>query len=192
MKKIQIISGYLIVKYNDREKKEYDGTALGEYGIIDPELYTGSLDCDRGAMEYDDVDSLEEAVELARGLSDDKPGSIPAWSVISKKISDPCATLAYLREQRDCESHNLLCYSANYLMAKPKEGYAEEWNKEVQACRIIDELISFIGSEPSQSRKATRRKEPPNQTTQCGKLKRDILDHISNGVPHTLTIDAGQ
>ena len=68
MRKIKKINGYLVVKFNARELREYEGTALGEYGVIDTELYTGILDVDRGAMEYDNAGSLEEAVELARGL----------------------------------------------------------------------------------------------------------------------------
>ena len=68
MRKIKKINGFLVVKFNDREKREYEGTALGEYGVIDAEVYTGNLDIDRGAMEYDDADTLEVAVELARGL----------------------------------------------------------------------------------------------------------------------------
>ena len=65
MRKIKKINGFLVVKFNDREKREYEGTALGEYGVIDAEVYTGNLDIDRGAMEYDNADSIEEAVELA-------------------------------------------------------------------------------------------------------------------------------
>ena len=56
MRKIKKINGFLVVKFNDREKREYEGTALGEYGVIDAEVYTGNLDIDRGAMEYDDAD----------------------------------------------------------------------------------------------------------------------------------------
>lgn len=52
MRKIKKINGFLVVKFNDREKREYEGTALGEYGVIDAEVYTGNLDIDRGAMEY--------------------------------------------------------------------------------------------------------------------------------------------
>lgn len=62
MRKIKKINGFLVVKFNDREKREYEGTALGEYGVIDAEVYTGNLDIDRGAMEYDDADTLEAAV----------------------------------------------------------------------------------------------------------------------------------
>lgn len=72
MRKIKKINGFLVVKFNDREKREYEGTALGEYGVIDAEVYTGNLDIDRGAMEYDDADTLEEAVELARGLESEE------------------------------------------------------------------------------------------------------------------------
>lgn len=66
MRKMKKINGYLVVKFNARELREYEGTALGEYGVIDAELYTGNLDVDRGAMEYDNAGSMEEAVELAR------------------------------------------------------------------------------------------------------------------------------
>lgn len=72
MRKIKKINGFLVVKFNDREKREYGGTALGEYGVIDAEVYTGNLDIDRGAMEYDDADTLEVAVELARGLESEE------------------------------------------------------------------------------------------------------------------------
>ena len=41
---------------------------LGNFGVIDAESYTGDIDIDRGAMEYDDADTIEVAVEQARGL----------------------------------------------------------------------------------------------------------------------------
>lgn len=59
MRKMKKINGYLVVKFNARELREYEGTALGEYGVIDAELYTGNLDVDRGAMEYDNAGSLD-------------------------------------------------------------------------------------------------------------------------------------
>ena len=33
MRKIKKINGFLVVKFNDREKREYEGTALGEYEV---------------------------------------------------------------------------------------------------------------------------------------------------------------
>ena len=68
MRKMKKINGYLVVRFNDREKREYEGTGLGDYGVIDAELYTGVLDVDRGVMEYDSAETLAEAVEQARGL----------------------------------------------------------------------------------------------------------------------------
>lgn len=67
MRKMKKINGWLIVRFNDREKRIYVGV-IGSYGVIDAELYTGDLDMDRGAMEYDNAETLAEAVELARGL----------------------------------------------------------------------------------------------------------------------------
>ena len=58
MRKMKKINGYLVVRFNDREKREYEGTGLGNYGVIDAELYTGVLDVDRGVMEYDSAETL--------------------------------------------------------------------------------------------------------------------------------------
>ena len=81
MRKMRKINGYLVVRFNDRERREYEGTALGEYGVIDAELYTGILDVDRGAMEYDNAGSLEEAVEQARGLESELDVEEPETAV---------------------------------------------------------------------------------------------------------------
>ncbi len=68
MRKMKKINGYLVVRFNDREKREYEGTGLGNFGVIDAELYTGILDVDHSVMEYDDIETLEIALEQARGL----------------------------------------------------------------------------------------------------------------------------
>ncbi len=90
MRKMKKINGYLVVRFNDRELREYEGTALGEYGVIDAELYSGCLDVDRGAMAYDDAGSLEEAVELARGLNaeEDYTGLPETCTVIRENDRD--------------------------------------------------------------------------------------------------------
>ena len=67
MRKMKKINGYLVVRFNDREKR--DDETLGSFGVIDAEEYTGDLEMDRGAMEYNDADSLEVAIEQARGLN---------------------------------------------------------------------------------------------------------------------------
>lgn len=88
MRKMKKINGYLVVKFNDRELREWEGTALGKYGVIDAELYTGTLEVDRGAMEYDNADSIEEAVELARGLESELDTEEPEVKVTLIKETD--------------------------------------------------------------------------------------------------------
>lgn len=66
MRKIKKINGFLVVRFNDREKRNYPD--LGSFGVIDAEQYTGDFDFDRDAMEYTDADCIEVAVEQARGL----------------------------------------------------------------------------------------------------------------------------
>ena len=68
MRKMKKINGYLVVKFNDREKRLNADTGLGSFGVIDAEQYTGILDIDRDAMEYDSADTMEEAIEQARRL----------------------------------------------------------------------------------------------------------------------------
>ncbi|MBQ7230669.1 MAG: hypothetical protein IJX04_07205 [Oscillospiraceae bacterium] len=71
MRKIKKINGWLIVRFNDREKRIYEG-CIGSFGVIDAELYTGKLEIDRGAMDYCDAGTQAEAEELARGLDSEE------------------------------------------------------------------------------------------------------------------------
>lgn len=66
MRKMKKINGYLVVRFNDREKQGYP--QLGSFGVIDSDLYTGSIDIDLDAFEYNDAETVEIAVEQARGL----------------------------------------------------------------------------------------------------------------------------
>lgn len=88
MRKIKKINGYLVVKFDAREIREWEGTALGEYGVIDAELYTGHLEIDRSAMEYDGAETLEEAVELARGLESEE--DTPTFSIVCVREVPGC------------------------------------------------------------------------------------------------------
>ena len=47
-----------------------------------------------------------------------------------------------LNKYKDMACHNLFCYSANYLMSKPKEGYEKEWNEANEEIRLLEELIA--------------------------------------------------
>ena len=67
MRKMKKINGFLVVRFNDREKR--DNPTLGSFGVIDAEQYTGDLDFDLDAFEYTDADLIEVAVEQARGLN---------------------------------------------------------------------------------------------------------------------------
>lgn len=92
MRKIKKINGYLVVKFNDRELREWAGTALGTYGVIDAELYTGTLEVDRSVMEYDDADSLEVAIEMARGLESELDAEEPDVTVTVIRETDERTT----------------------------------------------------------------------------------------------------
>lgn len=94
------INGWLIVRFNERERREYE--ELGAFGVIDAEAYTGSIDIDRGEMEYDDAETIEQAVEQARGLDSEEDYALdaPSYTVVketadsyTEKVVSP-ATLA--------------------------------------------------------------------------------------------------
>ena len=84
MRKLKKINGYLVVKFNDRERRSWE--ELGQYGVIDAELYTGDIDLDRDAMEYCDAETLEQAVEQARGLDAemDVSGDPPTYTIVAE------------------------------------------------------------------------------------------------------------
>lgn len=71
MRKMKKINGFLVVRFNDREKRVYPD--LGSFGVIDAEQYVGDIDIDididLDAMEYTDAETIEIAVEQARGLN---------------------------------------------------------------------------------------------------------------------------
>ena len=46
------------------------------------------------------------------------------------------------KEMYELSCHNLLCYSQDYLMSKPKSGYNKQWNKENEKVKLLQELIS--------------------------------------------------
>lgn len=64
MTRVKKVNGFLITRLNQREQRDYGFI----YGVIDPDLYTGDADIDRGCMEYDGIDTLKEAIEKAQSL----------------------------------------------------------------------------------------------------------------------------
>ena len=120
MRKMKKINGYLVVKFNDRELREWEGTALGKYGVIDAELYTGTLEVDRGAMEYDNADSIEEAVELARGLESELDTEEPEVKVTLIKETDEAT------EEEEVDAQKMIAGWENTLrgqVASPHYGF---------------------------------------------------------------------
>lgn len=65
MRKMKKINGYLVVKFNDRELREWEGTALGKYGVIDAELYLRALAA-TGTVTEGESAALTAAIEEAR------------------------------------------------------------------------------------------------------------------------------
>lgn len=92
MRKMKKINGFLIVRFNDREKKDYP--TLGSFGVIEAEQYTGDIDIDLGVMEYDDAETIEIAVEQARGLNaeEDYSEEPATYTLIIEDSSDSTET----------------------------------------------------------------------------------------------------
>ena len=90
MRKMKKINGFLVVKFNSRELREWGDMGLGNFGIIDAEVYTGKLEIDRGAMEYDDIETIEEAVEMARGLNaeEDYTTQPSTYAIVEEVVND--------------------------------------------------------------------------------------------------------
>lgn len=133
MRKMKKINGYLVVKFNARELREYEGTALGEYGVIDAELYTGILDIDRGAMEYDNAGSMEEAVELARGLESELDAEEPEVKVTIVKETDETT------EEEEVDAQQMIAGWENTLRGQ----VANPHYKDVDARTAAHELYGY-------------------------------------------------
>lgn len=90
MRKMKKINGFLVVKFNSRELREWGDMGLGNFGIIDAEVYTGKLEIDRGAMEYDNIETIEEAVEMARGLNaeEDYTTQPSTYAIVEEVVND--------------------------------------------------------------------------------------------------------
>lgn len=52
----------------------------------------------------------------------------------------------YLKERETMAWHNRLCYSKNFLMNEPKQGYEKEFEESVRDCEIVKELIEMAST----------------------------------------------
>lgn len=46
----------------------------------------------------------------------------------------------------DMACHNLFCYSKNYLMDTPKEGYEKDWAQAQEECELLQEMIKEMAA----------------------------------------------
>lgn len=137
MRKMKKINGYLVVKFNARELREYEGTALGEYGVIDAELYTGNLDVDRGAMEYDNAGSMEEAVELARGLESELDAEEPEVKVTIVKETDETT------EEEEVDAQQMIAGWENVLRGQVASAHYKDVDERTAAHELYGYKVAL-------------------------------------------------
>ena len=137
MRKMKKINGYLVVKFNARELREYEGTALGENGAIDAELYTGNLDVDRGAMEYDNACSMEEAVELARGLESELDAEEPEVKVTIVKETDETT------EEEEVDAQQMIAGWENVLRGQVASAHYKDVDERTAAHELYGYKVAL-------------------------------------------------
>lgn len=137
MRKMKKINGYLVVKFNARELREYEGTALGEYGVIDAELYTGILDVDRGTMEYDNAGSMEEAVELARGLESELDAEEPEVKVTIVKETDETT------EEEEVDAQQMIAGWENVLRGQVASAHYKDVDERTAAHELYGYKVAL-------------------------------------------------
>lgn len=138
MRKMKKINGFLVVRFNDREKAGYP--TLGNFGVIDAELYTGSIDVDRDAFEYDDADTIEVAVEQARGLDaeEDFGDEPPVYTVVIETADEVREEevepqLLINGWERQLETH---VKSSHYKDVDPRTAAHELYGYKVALCDL--------------------------------------------------------
>lgn len=137
MRKMKKINGYLVVKFNARELREYEGTGLGEYGVIDAELYTGILDVDRGVMEYDNAGSMEEAVELARGLESELDAEEPEVKVTIVKETDETT------EEEEVDAQQMIAGWENALRGQVASAHYKDVDERTAAHELYGYKVAL-------------------------------------------------
>lgn len=85
------------------------------------------------------------------------------YDATTKKVAEgytkeKMSKLAVLKELLEQIEYNILCYSDNYLMTKPKEGYKEEWRSEKIKAKVIEIIISDIKEQDKINQKQNKSK----------------------------------
>jgi len=55
--------------------------------------------------------------------------------------------LSILKDHQEMLWHNVLCYSANYLMDKAKPGQEPKWSEALEKAKIIDQMVKELTDE---------------------------------------------
>lgn len=54
-----------------------------------------------------------------------------------------------LEKAKEMACHNLFCYSKNYAMTVPKEGYEKDWQETKDEAKILESMIGEIENPPT-------------------------------------------
>ncbi len=102
------------------------------------------FDRNDGPVEYYDVLMHKEGqlIKTMKGCLGKK--SCEYWKNYVIKIA---SRLEILYTRKDMAYHNLLCYSSNYAMTEPKEGYSKEWQESKAEAEVIEAWIKEIESD---------------------------------------------
>ena len=111
---------------------------IGRYEI------TTKFDRKEGNMDYYDIiiKKDDKVIKISKGCIGAK--SCEFWKNYAIKI---VKRLDILYTRKDMVLHNQLCYSANALMTKPKEGYEKEWQETEDEFETIEAWIQEIESD---------------------------------------------
>lgn len=150
MRKLKKINGYLIVKFNDRELREWDGTGLGAYGVIDAELYTGCLGVDRSVMEYDSAETIEQAEEQARGLESEFEVTESDAEPVQSGSGKWCVTSQYIGDEKMYAVYRLR--DVNAVDHSGNREYATDYTKDAEAVKIIAAALNSGELQPEAAR----------------------------------------
>lgn len=60
---------------------------------------------------------------------------------MKKRRMKKLTRLQLFQEMYNMATHNLLCYSKNYLMTEPKEQYIKQWEVENEKVNLLKEII---------------------------------------------------
>jgi hypothetical protein len=82
-----------------------------------------------------------------------------------------------LKKYYDMACHNLLCYSRNYAMTVPKEGFEVEWKQVNEECELLQEMIKQY--EVAQQKETASPKKAAKEIVNEYKQKLDELKKSS-------------